>query len=78
MRFLLENTIFDLLSQEGVVIGMVLAAIGFAASLMAKRITRVVRGTAKIAPTDPVLLFTKGFGLVCILVALLVMIMSLN
>lgn len=78
MRFLLENTILDLLMQEGILTGIILAAIGLAFSLLAKRITRVVRGQEIVEPTDSILLSFKALGLVCILVALVLMIVALN
>ncbi len=78
MRFLLENTLMDLLMQEGIVTGMILAAIGLAFSLLAKRITRVVRGQESVEATDSILLTFKALGLVCILVALVLMVVALN
>lgn len=78
MKFLLENTLMDLLMQEGIVTGMILAAIGLAFSLLAKRITRVVRAQEQIEPTDSILLTFKALGLVCILVALVLMVVALN
>lgn len=78
MIFLLENTLLDLLMQEGIVTGMILAAIGLAFSLLAKRITRVVRGQEIVEPTDSLLLTFKALGLVCILVALVLMVVALN
>ena len=78
MLFLLENTIIDFLSQELVIVGMVLAAVGLAFALLAKRITKVVRKSSEIEPTDSVMLILKAFGLICIVVALILMIVAVN
>lgn len=78
MLFLLENTLMDLLSQDLVIVGIVLAAIGVAFALLAKRITKVVRKSGEIEPTDVVMLGFKAFGLICIVVALLLIIFAVN
>ena len=78
MLFLLENTIIDFLSQELVIVGMVLAAVGLAFALLAKRITKVVRKSSEIEPTDSIMLILKAFGLICIVVALILMIVAVN
>jgi hypothetical protein len=78
MRFVLENTVIDLLQTDFVLMGVILAAIGFAFALLARRIARAVRGTNEIAPSDPVLLVFKAFGLVCIIVALVLIVVAIN
>ena len=78
MRFLLENSVIDLLQTDFVLIGVVLAAIGFAFALLARRIAKAVRGTTEVEPSDPVLLIFKAFGLVCIIVALVLMVVAIN
>ena len=78
MIFLLENTLMDFLGQELVIVGMILAAIGLAFALLAKRITKVVRKSGEIEATDPVMLSLKAFGLICIVVALVLMIFAVN
>lgn len=78
MLFLLENTLLDLLSIDLVIVGMVLAAIGIAFALLAKRITKVVRKSSEIQPTDSVMLILKAFGLICIVIALILIIFAVN
>jgi len=72
------NTLIDFLSQELVIVGICLAAVGVAFALLAKRIARVVRKSSEIQPTDTVMLGFKAFGLVCIVVALLLIIFAIN
>lgn len=78
MNFLLENSVFDLLKSETVVIAVVLASIGLALAMLATRIARAVRGTSVIEPSDKVMLIFKAFGLVCIIVALVLMVVAIN
>jgi hypothetical protein len=78
MKFLLENTLMDLLTLDGVLTGIILAAVGLSLSLLAKRITRVVRNKSEIEINDHVLISLKAFGLVCILIALVLVVLSLN
>lgn len=72
------NTLIDFLSQELVIVGICLAAIGVASALISKRVARLVRKTSDIQPTDTVMLGCKAFGLVCIVVALLLIIFAIN
>lgn len=72
------NTLIDFLSQELVIVGICLAAVGVAFALLAKRIAKVVRKSSEIQPTDTVMLGFKAFGLVCIVVALLLIIFAIN
>ena len=72
------NTLIDFLSQELVIVGICLAAVGVAFALLAKRIAIVVRKSSEIQPTDTVMLGFKAFGLVCIVVALLLIIFAIN
>ena len=78
MLFLLENTLIDLLSIDLVIVGIALAAVGIAFALLAKRITKVVRKSSEIQPTDPVMLILKAFGLICIVIALILIIFAVN
>ncbi|MEG1500165.1 MAG: hypothetical protein RR400_03790 [Clostridia bacterium] len=76
-ELLLEGSNFlDRMSQPNVIIGIVLAAVGLALTLLAKRITRVIRKEQKIDEGDRVYLALKAFSLVMILVALIVMIVK--
>ena len=53
------------------VVGVVLAAVGLAMALIARRVTVAVRGTRDIKSDDKVFLSIKVFGLVVILVGLI-------
>lgn len=53
------------------VVGVVLAAVGLAMALIARRVTVAVRGTRDIKNDDKVFLSIKVFGLVVILVGLI-------
>ena len=50
----------------------------FVRNNVAKRITKVVRKSSEIEPTDSVMLILKAFGLICIVVALILMIVAVN
>ena len=78
MNFLLENSVLDLLKSETVVMAIILAAIGLAMAMLAGRIAKAVRGTTVIEPTDKIMLIFKAFGLVCIIVALVLMVVAIN
>ena len=52
------------------VVGVVLAAVGLAMALIARRVTVAVRGTRDIKSDDKVFLSIKVFGLIVILVGL--------
>ena len=53
------------------VVGVVLAAVGLAMALIARRVTVAVRGTRDIKNDDKVFLSIKVFGLIVILVGLI-------
>lgn len=72
------NSLGDLLSQQIVIVGIVLASLGVAFSMLAKRIARAIRKKSEISPTDPVMLVFKAFGLVCILVALILIMVAVK
>ncbi len=76
--FLLANTLLDFLSIDLVIVGVVLAALGLAFALLAKRIAKAVRKTSEIDPNDKVMLIFKALGLVCIVIALILMILAVN
>lgn len=76
--FLLANTLLDFLSIDLVIVGVVLAALGFAFALLAKRIAKAVRKSSEIDPNDKVMLIFKALGLVCIVIALILMILAVN
>ena len=64
------------LAQMNVQVGLVLAALGLATALLAKRIARWVRQKKDIEPSDKVLLACKALGLIMICIALILMIVE--
>ena len=75
--FLLFSNLVDRLSKTHVIVGIVLAAIGFALSLLARRIAGFARKeedrTLPVENNNKVYISIKAFGLVCLLVALIIM-----
>ncbi len=75
---LLIATLGDFLRNELVIIGIVLAAVGLALSFLSKRIAKSVRKSDEIKPTDTVMLTFKAFGLICIVVALVLITIEIS
>ncbi len=73
---LLENFV-DVISRVNVIAGIILAAVGLALTLLAKKITRIARKKQDIDEADKLYLALKGLALVMILVALIVMIIKI-
>lgn len=74
MNFLSLLMFMDLdewFSNPMAVVGVVLAAVGLAMALIARRVTVAVRGTRDIKSDDKVFLSIKVFGLIVILVGLI-------
>lgn len=75
--FFLFSNLVDRLSKTHVIIGLVLAAIGFALSLLARRIAGYARKAEDralpVENNNKVYITIKAFGLVCLLVALIIM-----
>lgn len=74
MEFLSMLMFMDLdewFAKPEAVVGVVLAAVGLAMALIARRITVAVRGTKDIKNDDKVFLSIKVFGLIVILVGLI-------
>lgn len=65
------------ISQPNVIAGIILAAVGLALTLLAKKITRIARKKQDIDQADKLYLALKGLALVMILVALIVMIIKI-
>lgn len=76
MSLLLDNNIWQRLSQPNVLTGIILLIIGILAALLAKKITKLIRRSDKVEPNDRVLLSIKAFALVVILASLIVMIIE--
>lgn len=76
MSLLLDNNIWERLSQPNVLTGIILLIVGVIAAIFAKKITKLIRKSEKVEPNDRVLLTIKAFALVVILAALIVMIIQ--
>lgn len=76
MNLMLFEDLMTRLGLLNVQVGLVLASLGLATALLAKRIARWVRQTREIEPSDKVLLTCKAFGLVMICAALILMIIE--
>ncbi len=70
MKLLLEVSITEVLTQTHILVAIGLAALGITLSVLAKKITRIIRKTDEISEDDIVLVSTKVLALVFILVAL--------
>lgn len=70
------GTLLERLSQTNVIVGLALAALGFALSLLARRIAIFVRKEDKVSDNDKVFIGVKAFSIVMILVALIILVMD--
>lgn len=62
------DRILEYLTTPNKIVGIILATLGFALSLLAKRITKVARKSDKVKDNDPLYLILLGISLVLILV----------
>ncbi len=73
----LLSTLTDRLAKTHVIVGLCLAILGFALSLLARRIASVCRPEDQrklpVENSNKVYIMLKGFGLVFLLVALIIM-----
>lgn len=74
---LLLEEFVNVITRPNVIAGIILAAVGLALTLLAKKITRIARKKQDIDEADKLYLALKGFALVMILVALIVMIIEI-
>lgn len=72
---LLEDFI-NVLKDPIYIVSIILAAVGIACALIAKRVTKLVRKTDNVDPSDKLLLLIKVIGLGLILIALLLLIIG--
>ncbi len=71
ISFLLENTLKDYLTSPIKIVGLVIAILGLAVCMLAKKITMVKRGTDQIEKNDPLYVTTLAIGLCITLVGLI-------
>lgn len=76
LKMLLFDNFIDHISKVNVITGIVMAALGLALTLLARRITRSIRKTETVDNADKIYLGIKAFALVMILAALILMIIE--
>lgn len=76
LSLILENTLLEFLQSPNKIVGMVLAMLGLALSILAKKITKVVRKVEKVNEHDPIYYCLLGFALCLILVGLVITIVN--
>lgn len=73
---LLEQTLIDYLSTPNKLVGIILAILGFALSILAKKITKVARKTDNPSNKDPLYLILLAVALCLIMVGLVISIFN--
>ncbi len=76
MSMLLENNILTRFMQVNVITGIILLVIGILLAFLASKITKMIKKTDKIEPSDKVFLTIKAVALVLVLISLIVMIIE--
>ena len=76
LSLLLENTLLEFLQIPNVIVGLILTMLGLALSILAKKITKVVRRVDKVSEKDPIYYCLLGFALCLILVGLILTIFN--
>ena len=69
---LLEQTLIEFLTTPNKLVGIIIAALGFALSILAKKITRIARKSDEVSDKDPIYLIMLGFALCMIMVGLII------
>ena len=73
---LLATSLIERLTMTNVILGMLLFIVGLWFSLIATRVTRVIRKTSHVDPNDRIIKTMKAFGLILILIALIVIVIK--
>lgn len=76
MKSVLAVGLITRLSQINVIVGIVLAILGIAISILAMRISKAIRKTNDVQPNDKLVLTFKSIGLLLIVVALIVLVIE--
>lgn len=63
----------EMISNPGVITGIILAVLGLVLAILAVRLTRAIRKADNYDPNDKLVLIFKVIGLVLVLVGLIVM-----
>ncbi len=72
LTLLLEATLVEFLSTPNKLVGIILAILGFALSILAKNITKVARKTDTVSSKDPLYLILLAVALCLIMVGMIV------
>ena len=76
MSMLLENNILTRLTQVNVIVGLVLLVLGILTACMAGFITKKIRKTKELNPSDKIYLVLKAFALLLVMASLISMIVE--
>lgn len=68
---ILGVTFVDFIQRTNVIIGLALAMLGLAIYLLANKLACVVRKSKSIKPSDSIVVGTKVFGLVMLMVGMI-------
>lgn len=69
----LSITFGEMMSNPGVISGIILVVVGLVMSIIATRLTRAIRKADKYDPNDKIAVTIKVFGLILILVGFILM-----
>jgi hypothetical protein len=73
---LAATSLLERLTMTNVILGIALFIVGLWFSLIATRVTRMIRKTSHVDPNDRIIKTMKSFGLIFILVALVVIVIK--
>lgn len=65
---LLESTLLEFLQTPNKLVGIIIAALGFALSILARKITKVARKSDTVSSKDPIYLIMLAISLCLIMV----------
>jgi len=68
------NNLLDILSKTNVIVALILAAVGVAVAVLAKRVAFAIKKTKNVEEAGNLILILKGIGLILIVVALVLII----
>ncbi len=72
LTLLLEATLIEFLSTPNKLVGIILAMLGFALSILAKKITKVARKSEFVNSKDPLYLILLAVALCFIMVGMII------
>ena len=72
LTLLLEATLIEFLSTPNKLVGIILAMLGFALSILAKKITKVARKSEFVNSKDPLYLILLAVALCFVMVGMII------